>query len=75
MSHTDSAALGVHSCSGRGPGGSPGWVAHAMEAARCCEIVADDTQALDVDWGKFHNTWSTPGLIKSSAGARASKAG
>jgi len=26
-----------------------------MEAGCCCEIVADDTQALDVDWGKFHN--------------------
>jgi len=28
-----------------------------MEAARRCEIVADDTQALDADWGKFHNPW------------------
>jgi len=35
----------------------PGWVAHAMEAARRCEIVEDDTQALDADWGKFHNPW------------------
>jgi len=32
-------------------------MARAMEAARCCEIVADDTQALDADWGKFHNPW------------------
>jgi len=30
-------------------------MARAMEAARQCEIVADDTQALDADWGKFHN--------------------
>jgi len=47
-----------------------------MEAARCCEIVADDTQALDVDWGKLHNPWehAPAGLIKSSAGARARKA-
>jgi len=29
----------------------------AMEAARRCEIVADTTQALDADWGKFHNPW------------------
>jgi len=28
-----------------------------MEAARRCGIVADDTQALDADWGKFHNPW------------------
>jgi len=28
-----------------------------MKAARCCEIVADTTQALDADWGKFHNPW------------------
>jgi len=32
-------------------------MARAMEAARCCEIVADTTQALDADWGKFHNPW------------------
>jgi len=29
----------------------------AMEAACRCEIVADDTQALDANWGKFHNPW------------------
>jgi len=29
----------------------------AMDAARRCEIVADDTQALDADWGKFDNRW------------------
>ena len=29
----------------------------AMEAARCCEIVADTTQALNADWGKIHNPW------------------
>jgi len=46
-----------------------------MEAARRCEIVADDTQALDADFGKFHTTHgSTPGLTKSSAGAWARKA-
>ena len=28
-----------------------------MEAACRCEIVADDTPALDADWGKFHNPW------------------
>jgi len=28
-----------------------------MEAARHCEIVADDTLALDADWGKFYNPW------------------
>jgi len=28
-----------------------------MEAGRRCEIVADDTPALDADWGKFHNPW------------------
>jgi len=28
-----------------------------MEAARRCELVADDTPALDADWGKFHNPW------------------
>jgi len=32
-------------------------MARAMEAARRCEIVADDTHVLDVDWGKFHNPW------------------
>jgi len=32
-------------------------MARAMEAARRCEIVADDTQALDADWDKFHNPW------------------
>jgi len=33
-------------------------MACAMETARLCEIVADDTQALsDADWGKFHNPW------------------
>jgi len=32
-------------------------MAHAMEAACRCEIVADDTPALDADWGKFHNPW------------------
>ena len=32
-------------------------MARAMEAARRCEIVADTTQALDADWGKFHNPW------------------
>jgi len=26
-----------------------------MEAACRCEIVADDTPALDANWGKFHN--------------------
>jgi len=26
-----------------------------MEAARHCEIVADDTPALDAEWGKFYN--------------------
>jgi len=30
-------------------------MAHAMEAARRCEIVADTTQALNADWGKIHN--------------------
>jgi len=29
-----------------------------MEAACRCEIAADDTPALDVDWGKFHNLWA-----------------
>ena len=29
-----------------------------MEAARNCEIVADDTPALDADWGKLHNPWA-----------------
>jgi len=33
-------------------------MAHALEAACCCEIVADDTPALDADWGKFHNPWA-----------------
>jgi len=28
-----------------------------MEAARRCEIVADDSPALDADCGKFHNPW------------------
>jgi len=28
-----------------------------MEAVRRCEIVADDTPALNADWGKFHNPW------------------
>jgi len=32
-------------------------MARAMEAACRCEIVADTTQALDADLGKFHNTW------------------
>jgi len=32
-------------------------MAHAMEAACCCEIVADTTQVLHVDWGKIHNPW------------------
>ena len=32
-------------------------MARAMEAARHCEIVADDTQVLDTDWGKLHNPW------------------
>ena len=32
-------------------------MARAMEAARCWEIVADTTKALDADWGKFHNPW------------------
>jgi len=32
-------------------------MAHAMEAACRCEIVADDIPALDADWGKFHNPW------------------
>jgi len=32
-------------------------MARAMEAACHCEIVADDTQALDANWGKFHNPW------------------
>jgi len=43
---------------------------HAREAARRCEIVADDTPALDADWGKFHNPGRTPGLARSSAGAK-----
>ena len=30
-------------------------MARAMEAACRCEIVADTTQVLDADWGKFHN--------------------
>jgi len=29
----------------------------AMDAARQCEIVADNTQALNVDWGKIYNPW------------------
>jgi len=32
-------------------------MARAMEAACCCEIVVDTTQALDADWGKLHNPW------------------
>ena len=44
-----------------------------MESACCCEIVANDTQALDVDWGKFHNPWEHA-RPKSSDGARARKA-
>ena len=32
-------------------------MARAMEAVRRCKIVADDTQALDADWGNFHNPW------------------
>jgi len=32
-------------------------MARAMAAARSCEIGADDTQALDANWGKFHNPW------------------
>jgi len=32
-------------------------IAYAMEATRRCEISADDTLALDADWGKFHNPW------------------
>ena len=32
-------------------------MAHAMKAARRCTIVVDDTPALDVNWGKFHNPW------------------
>jgi len=28
-----------------------------MDAAHQCEIVADNTQALDADWGKIHNPW------------------
>jgi len=34
-------------------------MAHAMEAVCRCEIVADDTPALDADWGKCHNPWET----------------
>jgi len=32
-------------------------MACAMQAARHREIVADTTQALDANWGKFHNAW------------------
>jgi len=32
-------------------------MARAMEAARCCEIVADANPALDADWDKFYNPW------------------
>ena len=32
-------------------------MARAMEAARCCEIVADAIPALDADWDKFYNPW------------------
>ena len=32
-------------------------MAHAMEAARRFEIVADTTQALNANWGKIHNPW------------------
>jgi len=49
-------------------------MARAMETARRCEIVADNTQALNADWGKFHNPWEQVGLTKSSGGARARKA-
>jgi len=28
-----------------------------IEATRRCEIVADDTWALDANWDKFHNPW------------------
>jgi len=40
-----------------------------MEAARRCEIGADDTQALDIDWGKFHNPWehAQPHQVKRQA--------
>jgi len=29
-----------------------------MEAACRCKTVADDTLALDADWGKLHNPWA-----------------
>ena len=32
-------------------------MARAMDTACRCETVADDTQALDADWGNFHNPW------------------
>ena len=28
---------------------------HAMDAAERCEILADNTQALNADWDKIHN--------------------
>jgi len=28
-----------------------------MKAICRCETVANDTPALDADWGKFHNPW------------------
>ena len=51
-------------------------MARAMEAARRCEPMADDTQALDADWGKFHNPWehARPHQVKRRAGVRARKA-
>ena len=43
-----------------------------MEAARCCGIVADDTPALDADWGKVHNPWENarPRQVKRWGEAR-----
>jgi len=32
-------------------------IARAMETARSCEILVDVIQALDANWGKFHNPW------------------
>jgi len=51
-------------------------MARAMEAARRFEPMADDTQALDADWGKFHNPWehARPHQVKRRAGVRARKA-
>jgi len=32
-------------------------MARTMDVARQCEIVADNTQVLNADWGKIHNPW------------------